>query len=262
MALSIAFQIFQQGLDLYYQGKYREAAAMFTRAIEKDPGLLKAYRARAKAEEKLGLLDRALEDVNYFLSRNPGDQDALYLRMRLYIRMKKYQEALKDAETLLSVNPREPTYIYSKGLILESMGRFEEAARMFEEASRLFLDEKYRELSAFKAEVDHRVELLRRGERVMEVLEELSGLLQGKYPIHLAPAMPLVVHLFFHSEGMVWFMAKNLLVDYSRRVPADRTWVWNLVLEEFNRWKQGKAKKEIKRMERELSSLRALMGVK
>ncbi|GEM_PF-2679526 len=262
LAVSLALQLFQQGLDLYYQGKYREAAAAFTRAIQQDPGLLKAYRARAKAEEKLGLLDRALEDVNYFLSRNPRDQDALYLRMRLYIKKKKYEKALEDAELLLSISPEEPTYLYSKALILESTGRLGEASLIFEKASRLFLDESYRELSSFKARVDRNAELLKQGKNLLEALTELDELLQGKHPVHLAPAIPMVARLFFYGEGMVWFMAKNLIISYARRVPQDRAWVWNLVLKEFNLWSRGKKKKEIKRMERELSSLRALMGVK
>ncbi len=262
LAVSLALQLFHHGMDLYYQGKYREAAAMFTRAIQQDPNLLKAYRARAKAEEKLGLLDRALEDLNYFLSKNPKDQDALYLRMRVYIKKKDYEKALKDAELLLSISPQEPTYIYSKALILESTGRLGEASRLFEKASQLFLDEKYKELSAFKAKVDRSAELLKQKEKALEALAELDELLQGKYPLHLAPAMPMVARLFFYSDGMTWFMAKNLLVAYARRVPQDRAWVWNLVLKEFNLWSQGKKKKEIKKMERELSSLRALMGVK
>lgn len=263
LLLSLALQLFHQGMDLYYQGKYREAVAAFSEAIEKDPGLLKAYRARAKAEEKLGELDRALEDVDYYLSKKPGDQDALYLRLRIYIRLKEYEKALKDADTLISIDPAQPTYIYSKGIILEALGEYRQASELFQKASELFLDEKYKGISSFKSRVDRQILILKdpSGDH-LSALEELEGLIQGKYPLHLAPAIPFVVRIFFYGEGMEWFMAKNLLIEYSRRVPGDRAWVWNLVVEEFNRWKAGKKKKRIKEMAKELASLKALMGIK
>ncbi len=263
LALSLALQFFHQGMDLYYQGKYREAIAAFTEAIKNDPSLLKAYRERAKAEEKIGEYNRALEDVNYYLSKAPKDQDGLYLRMRIKIKRKDYSGALEDAEALLALAPQEPTYLYSKALILEALGKYTQASELFQKASELFLDEKYRELSSFKAKVDGAVASLQdpSGDR-LAALENLEGLLQGKYPVHISPAIPFVVKIFFYGEGMEWFMAKNLIIEYCRRVPADRAWVWNLVVEEFNRWKQGKKKKEIKKMWKEVSSLKALMGIK
>ncbi len=263
LVLSLALQFFYQGMDLYYQGKYREAIVAFTEAIKKDPSFLKAYRARAKAEEKIGEYARALEDIDYYLSKKPNDQDGLYLRMRINIKRKDYSRALEDADALLALAPGEPTYIYSRALILEATGKYREASDLFKKASELFLDEKYRELSSFKAKVDEAVALLQdpSGDR-LAALENLEGLLQGKYPVHISPAIPFVVKIFFHGDGMEWFMAKNLLIEYSRRVPADRAWTWNLVVEEFNRWKEGKKKNEIKKMWKEVSSLKALMGIK
>lgn len=263
LAVSIALQLFNHGVDLYYQGRYREAIAAFTEAVQKDPYLWKAYRERARAEEKLQMYNEALADVNEYLSHYSDDQTALYLRVRLYLKLKMYNEALKDTEKLLEIAPDEPYYIYSKALIKESLGDLKEAAELFEKASRKFLDENLKKISKVKGYVDRWAYVLSSSEKQDErinALQNIYQVLQGENPVYVAPAIPFIVKSFFYGDGMEWFLAKTLLIEYSRRFPVDRRWVWYLMDQEYRSWERGKKKKEKKRMLKELKNIFSLMG--
>lgn len=263
LAVSIALQLFNHGVDLFYQGRYREAIAAFTEAVQKDPNLWKAYRERARAEEKLQMYDEALADINEYLSHFADDQTALYLRVRIYLKLKKFREALQDTEKLLKIAPGEPYYIYSKAIIKENLGELEEASRLFKQASLKFLDEHLKRISSMKGEVDGWAWILSSSdspEERVNALQSIYQVLQGENPIFVAPAIPFTVKSFFYGEGMEWFLAKTILIEYARRLPADRKWVWYLMDQEYLKWEKGKKKKEKKKMMKELKNIFSLMG--
>ncbi len=263
LAISIALQLFNRGIDLYYQGKYREAAAAFTEAVRHDSKLWEAYRERAKCEEKLSINEKALEDVNTYIKSNGSDQSSLYLRLRIFLKLKKYDEALKDSDELLTMDPNDPYYIYSKALILEIMGKLEESSELFRKASGIFLDENLKRTSSIKGKIDKDAEILSSSKNLQErtsALQEINILLESENPIHISPAIPYIIKSFFYSQGIEWFLSKTILIEYSRKLPADRSWVWYLMDKEYENWKKGKNKKEKKKMLKELKNFFSLTG--
>ena len=265
LAVSLALQMFNKGVDLYYQGKYREAIVAFTEAVRHDPYLWKAYRERARAKEKLQMFNEALEDVNEYLSHFSEDQTALYLRVRLYLKLKKYKEALNDVDRLLEIAPEEPYYVYSRALILERLGNLKEASELFKRAEKLFLSENFKKICSVKAKVDRNAHVLSKSsdpEVRINSLQAIYQILQTENPIHIAPAIPFVVKSFFYGQGMEWFLSKTVLVEYVRRLPQDRKWVWYLMDKEYSDWSKNRTKKEKKKMLSELKSIYSLMGRK
>jgi len=94
-----------QGVTLYEAGKYEEAVAEYTKAIELDPKLATAYY-----------------DLAYF-------------------KMKQYDSALADFNKALELDPRSSTAWVGRGIALEWLGKYKEALEAYNKA--LELDPNY-----------------------------------------------------------------------------------------------------------------------
>ena len=85
-------------------------------------------------EEARALYSKAIE--------HDGTIVALYgNRCAVYLQMKRYQDALNDAEKAIAIDAKFVKGHYRKGQILDKMGRHEEAANSFDEAARLKPDD-------------------------------------------------------------------------------------------------------------------------
>jgi tetratricopeptide (TPR) repeat protein len=67
----------QRGRDLLNSGKYRDAVAELTLAIEDDPKMALAYNARGFAYYLLRDYTSALKDFDTAIELNPGYQNAM-----------------------------------------------------------------------------------------------------------------------------------------------------------------------------------------
>ncbi|MGP6220806.1 tetratricopeptide repeat protein [Caldiplasma sukawensis] len=54
-----------------------------------------------------------------------------------FANLKKYEEAIKEFDTAISLNPENPNYYYTKGLILSFLERYEEALLEYDKAINL-----------------------------------------------------------------------------------------------------------------------------
>lgn len=75
---------------------------------------------------------KALDDINTAMKYyEPGDEEVRYpayqLRAKVYQRQKKYDDALADLNSVLSMSPQDYGTIYQRAVVLYELGRYQEA---------------------------------------------------------------------------------------------------------------------------------------
>lgn len=85
-----------QGNDAYKQGNYDQAIHDFTKAIDINPNLAKAYDNRGAAYAKEGSLNRAIDDFTLAIANDPKDVKAYKNRALGFSRLKEYDKAWLD----------------------------------------------------------------------------------------------------------------------------------------------------------------------
>jgi Tfp pilus assembly protein PilF len=78
-------------------------------ALRIDPKLWPALYVRAQIFKKEGKYDLAIQDCNEALRQYPGCVEASLLRASINVRLRKYAEALKEFNYLISLHPRPVT---------------------------------------------------------------------------------------------------------------------------------------------------------
>jgi hypothetical protein len=107
-----------QGVSLYESGKYEEAVAEYTKAIELDPKLAAAYYNRGLAYFKMKQYDSALADFNKTLELNPKSSTAWVGRGISLEGLGKYKEALEAYNKALELDPNDQTAKSNKDRLL------------------------------------------------------------------------------------------------------------------------------------------------
>ncbi|XP_034372690.1 sperm-associated antigen 1 isoform X1 [Arvicanthis niloticus] len=93
-----------KGNEAFYSGDYEEAVMYYTRSLSALPTAT-AYNNRAQAEIKLQRWSSALEDCEKALELEPGNIKALLRRATTYKHQNKLPEALDDLRRVLQVEP-------------------------------------------------------------------------------------------------------------------------------------------------------------
>ncbi|XP_058084420.1 FAM10 family protein At4g22670-like [Magnolia sinica] len=131
--------------------------------------------AKGKAMEAIsqGNLDEAIEHLTEAILLNPTSAIMYATRASVYIKMKKPNAAIRDANAALEINPDSAKGYKTRGMALAILGKWEEAAKDLHQASKIDFDEelgsvlKKVEPNARKIE-DHR----RKYERLRKEREE------------------------------------------------------------------------------------------
>ncbi len=117
------------GICFYEMGRYSEALDKFYEAEEMDKNLyVDANFHCGKTYVRLGKNRKAIKRFNQAISVTC--KSALpYLHLALlYIKMKKYKDAVEPLETAIRLSPNSvPEAHYNLGWVLEKLGRFEDA---------------------------------------------------------------------------------------------------------------------------------------
>ncbi len=117
-----AFGHYQQGMNLFSAGDFKDAAAQFTRAIAIMPGYADAYVGRGKALQASGQSDAAAADFERALGANPG-LDAAYTSHGVIQRSRgDSQAALADFTRSIRLRPT-PDAFYERGLTYQMLGQ-------------------------------------------------------------------------------------------------------------------------------------------
>ena len=90
-------------------GDIASAKRNVDRALQIDPKLWPALYLRAQIFRKQGKYELAIQDCNEALRQYPGFVEAALLRASINVRLRKYAEALKEFNYLVSIHPRRVT---------------------------------------------------------------------------------------------------------------------------------------------------------
>ena len=149
------------GTANFNKGKYEEAIADYTRAINASPryddayddrGLAKSwkdddaaaiqdftsaiglnpsnpltYKYRCNSLQIVKQYDKALADCTKAIQLDPNDDDSYSIRALVYLKSGKASEGLPDAEHAISLNPKNGAAWGARGRIFEALGRRDEA---------------------------------------------------------------------------------------------------------------------------------------
>ncbi|HMA81213.1 MAG TPA: tetratricopeptide repeat protein, partial [Candidatus Binatia bacterium] len=102
---SEAQNAFNEGVNFYRAGKYKEAVGAFSRAIKVSPKADEAYNNRGLSHFKLGQIDEAIKDYDEALKLNPKLTDAYFNRGNARSAQKQYERALADFDEVLKLDP-------------------------------------------------------------------------------------------------------------------------------------------------------------
>lgn len=95
----------QRGMENLQKGRYEQAVADFTKALELMPGTAEAYSGRARALEKLKRYDQALADYTKLIDLDLRSPSAHVGRGDILLDMKRYDEALQDYSKAIELAP-------------------------------------------------------------------------------------------------------------------------------------------------------------
>jgi tetratricopeptide (TPR) repeat protein len=121
-------------------GKYTEALSDLNKALEigmDSSWNAHAYDDRAWANGELGNLDQALKDANTSIALNPEASSPYGTRAWIFGELKMYEAALDDFNKSLSLNPSESVQKYlffDRGEIYQKMGKIDNALSDYNKA--------------------------------------------------------------------------------------------------------------------------------
>jgi Tfp pilus assembly protein PilF len=118
-------------------GKFSEAVADCTKAIELDPTFAAAYINRGNAQYGLGKEPEALSDFGKAIEINPRCAEAYYNRGTIYSSSGRVSEALSDFGRAIEFNPACAEAYYNRGSLRGRLGKFAEAIPDFSKAIEL-----------------------------------------------------------------------------------------------------------------------------
>ncbi|XP_073100394.1 TPR repeat-containing thioredoxin TDX isoform X2 [Elaeis guineensis] len=132
-----------------------------------------AQMCKAKAVDKIaqGKLDEAIEHLTEAILLNPSSSILYATRASVFVKLKKPNAAIRDADAALQINPDSAKGYKSRGMAKAMLGQWEEAARDLHLASKLDYDE---EINLVLKKVErnvHKIEQCRKYERLRKERE-------------------------------------------------------------------------------------------
>lgn len=99
----------EKGNEEFKSGKYEEALSSYTNALkltnEDNSDKAVFYKNRAAVNLKLGKYGDVIKDCDDALKITPNDPKALFRRCQALEAEKRYEEAYRDARTVISTDP-------------------------------------------------------------------------------------------------------------------------------------------------------------
>jgi tetratricopeptide (TPR) repeat protein len=120
------------GLGLSGVGKYDQAIAFYTKAIELNPEDSSFYALRGDSYEYKNEYDQAIADYNKAIEMDPGHWWAYETRGNIYKSKGEYDQAIADYTKAIELKPDITPLYLERGLAYKSKGEYEKAASDFE----------------------------------------------------------------------------------------------------------------------------------
>jgi adenylate cyclase len=136
-----------KGIDLYQKFKFSEAQQLFQAAIDKDPNYLAPVEwlvacnimqaGFGPSENRKEALRQAYIYAKKAISINAASEYAHMFLGVTYLNQRKYEEALKESDLAISLNPNSAIVARNHSFVLRSIGRYEDSIEMAKKAMRL-----------------------------------------------------------------------------------------------------------------------------
>lgn len=116
------------------RGELEQAEQQYIKAIEKDPGLEKAYAGLGKLYLFEKKFTDARETYEYLVKHHP-ENDGYYSSLGQSLHnLKKYRQAVSAYKQAIKLEPEEPRRYINLGLTFEAMDKFGEAVEAYKKA--------------------------------------------------------------------------------------------------------------------------------
>ena len=112
-----------RGIEYSLQGKWPEAVADSTRAIELDPTFSSSFVNRGHVYERQGEDDKALADFNEAIRLDDKYHLSFYNRGIVYKKKREYDKAISDFSLAIALNPKYLNAFTQRGLAYEEVGK-------------------------------------------------------------------------------------------------------------------------------------------
>jgi tetratricopeptide (TPR) repeat protein len=138
-AIDLGAQLAQEwcnrGVTYANLGKHEQAIADYSKAIAQDPTYWGAWYNSAMAHERLRQTDKAIADYTEAIKLNPKDPGALNNRGTTYLRLKEYEKAVADLSRVVEdVDKGAPLAWNNRGYAYFERREYERAVADYSEA--------------------------------------------------------------------------------------------------------------------------------
>ncbi|MBI2808670.1 MAG: tetratricopeptide repeat protein [Planctomycetes bacterium] len=127
-AAETAFRRCEEAREHAREGRWEEAVAAATRAIEADPDCLEAYQFRASLHLPQCDWPPVIRDLTEVLRLKPDHAEAHGNRAFAYLRTGQLERAILDCERAVELNSLDPRPYETRAFALRKLGRAAEAA--------------------------------------------------------------------------------------------------------------------------------------
>jgi tetratricopeptide (TPR) repeat protein len=121
----------QRGNVYFRQGEHDKAIADYNRAMRIAPKAARNYSNRALVYLELGKLDEALADFTEAIALDSKNAKAYSRRGRVYYEKRQYHKTISDCDQALKLNPKLAEAYFYKALACEETGRYPDAIAAF-----------------------------------------------------------------------------------------------------------------------------------
>ena len=120
---------YHRGIAYFKNGEFEKSLDDFNTAQELSPGLSILWMYKGFAYRNLGKLDEAVSCFSNYISKNPTDTTAYsyILRGRMKYELGDFQGAVKDYDLAIRLRPFEEKYQYYRFIALYDDGQYDEA---------------------------------------------------------------------------------------------------------------------------------------
>ncbi|MGA1262938.1 MAG: tetratricopeptide repeat protein [Prochlorothrix sp.] len=127
--------LFQKGIEATQAGRFEEAEAYWSAAIEIYPQNPAAWSNRGNARVSQFKLEAAIEDFNQAVDLAPNLPDPYINRGTAWEGLKEWDKAIADYNYALTLNPRDAVGYNNRGNAYGGAGNWEAASQDFQKAA-------------------------------------------------------------------------------------------------------------------------------
>lgn len=124
----------RRGIVLFQNESWAQAAACFEEVARARPQSSEVHNRQARALERLGRLDEALQCLDRALALDPHNVADLRNRTIILKKLGRNTEALRNCEAALALAPDNAQLLITRGLLLNELNRREEALESVDRA--------------------------------------------------------------------------------------------------------------------------------